>query len=156
MTQKKMKLAHALQERADINIKIEQLKTRLLNNALVQEGEKSSENPIELLKELDNSIKRLEYLISRINITNASTYTSNGKSITELIALKDTISLKISVYREFLNSASSTTSRYARSEIKIISNINVKKFQKNLDLLSKELRNIDNSIQELNWNVELV
>lgn len=128
----------------------------MLNNALVQEGEKSSENPIELLKELDNSIKRLEYLISRINITNASTYTSNGKSITELIALKDTISLKISVYREFLNSASSTTSRYARSEIKIISNINVKKFQKNLDLLSKELRNIDNSIQELNWNVELV
>ncbi len=33
-----MKLAEALQERADLNRKIEQLKSRLNNNVLVQEG----------------------------------------------------------------------------------------------------------------------
>ena len=33
-----MKLAEALQERADLNRRIEQLRDRLENNALVQEG----------------------------------------------------------------------------------------------------------------------
>ena len=45
-----MKLAEALQERADLNIKIEQLKARMMNNALVQEGERPSENPADLQK----------------------------------------------------------------------------------------------------------
>ena len=40
-----MKLAEALQERADLNRKIAQLKSRLLNNVLVQEGEKTVEDP---------------------------------------------------------------------------------------------------------------
>ena len=34
-----MKLAEALQERADLNRQIKQLKDRLRNNAVVQEGE---------------------------------------------------------------------------------------------------------------------
>ncbi len=40
-----MKLAEALQERADINRNIQQLKSRLQNNVLVQEGEKTAEEP---------------------------------------------------------------------------------------------------------------
>ena len=43
-----MKLAEALQERADLNRKIEQLNNRLSNNALVQEGEEPAENPEKL------------------------------------------------------------------------------------------------------------
>ena len=35
-----MKLAEALQERADLNRRLEQLRVRLCNNATVQEGEK--------------------------------------------------------------------------------------------------------------------
>ena len=38
-----MKLAEALQERADINRNIEQLKKRLNNNVLVQEGEQTAD-----------------------------------------------------------------------------------------------------------------
>ena len=51
-----MKLAEALQERADINRKIEQLKVRLNNNVLVQEGEKTAEDPDQLKQELDLSL----------------------------------------------------------------------------------------------------
>ena len=40
-----MKLAEALQERADLNRNIEQLKNRLSSNALVQEGEQPVECP---------------------------------------------------------------------------------------------------------------
>ena len=54
-----MKLAEALQERADLNRKIQQLRNRLSLNVLTQEGERPSEDPNELLKELDSSLKRL-------------------------------------------------------------------------------------------------
>ena len=40
-----MKLAEALQERADLNRNIEQLRDRLSRNSLVQEGEQPGENP---------------------------------------------------------------------------------------------------------------
>ena len=53
-----MKLAVALQERADLNIKIEELKGRLSRNILVQEGEKPPEDPKDLKKELDSCINR--------------------------------------------------------------------------------------------------
>lgn len=48
-----MKLAEALQERADLNRKISSLRGRLENVVLVQEGEEPVENPRELLGELD-------------------------------------------------------------------------------------------------------
>ena len=45
-----MKLAESLQERADLNRKIEQLRMRIQNNVLVQEGEKPAEKPEKLMK----------------------------------------------------------------------------------------------------------
>ena len=51
-----MKLAEALQERADLNRKIEELRRRLGNVLLVQEGEEPAEDPTELLNELDGAI----------------------------------------------------------------------------------------------------
>ena len=65
-----MKLAEALQERADLNRRIESLRVRLNTNAIVQEGEKTPEEPQELLKELNRCTVRLEELIKKINITN--------------------------------------------------------------------------------------
>ena len=75
-----MKLAEALQERADLNRKIEQLCVRLNNNAIVQEGENPAENPQDLLNELNDSVERLENVIARINKTNCVTIVE-GKSI---------------------------------------------------------------------------
>jgi hypothetical protein len=65
-----MKLATALSERADLQRRIEELGGRLNRNAKVQEGEKPSENPNELLEELNKNFARLEELIARINHTN--------------------------------------------------------------------------------------
>ncbi len=42
------------------------------------------------------------------------------------------------------------------SEIKIISTVPVAKIQKDVDALSKELRETDELIQELNWTTELL
>ena len=48
-----MKLAEALQLRADLKRQIEQLSNRLYNNAVVQQDEKVNEEPQELLKQLN-------------------------------------------------------------------------------------------------------
>ena len=149
-----MKLAEALQERADLNKKIEQLRSRLEANATVQEGEQPAEDPNELLKELNSSIARLELLIAKINMVNCHTST-NGKTLTELLAEKDCLSLNINTLQNLRNSASRLAQRATRSEIKILSAIDVKSLQSEIDKLSKRLRIVDNCIQEANWSTTI-
>ena len=113
-----MKLAEALQERADLNRRIEQLRYRLSNNVLVQEGEKPLEDPAALLEELESSFTRLEWLIARINLTNCAVKVE-GRSLTELIARRDVLSLRAEAYRRLVEEASQNTHRATRTEIKI-------------------------------------
>ncbi len=150
-----MKLAEALSSRADIRTRISQLESRLYNNAKVQEGEAPAEDPEALLKETDILISELEKLVTRINHTNAVT-TSDGESLTSLLARRDCLKLKLDIMRNFLSNASSTVSRGMRSEIKILSTVDVKEQQKKVDELSKELRELDVRIQSLNWSVDLI
>ena len=145
-----MKLAEALQERADLNRRIESLRVRLNTNAIVQEGENTPEDPQELLKELNRCTVRLEELIKKINITNCFTIV-DGTSITAMIAKKDVLTTKISVYRDFLGCASNVAQRAKRTEIKILSTVDVAALQKEIDDMSRDLRLIDNKIQAANW-----
>ena len=150
-----MKLAEALQESADLNRNIEQLRSRLVNNVIVQENEKPAEDPQALIKELDGAVSRLEELMKRINQTNCMTI-SEGKSITELIAARDALKVKIAVYNDIVSNASQTARRARMSEIKILSAVDVRKLQKKIDDMSKEFRLTDNKIQALNWSTELM
>ena len=149
-----MKLAEALQERADLNRTIDQLRRRLTDNAQVQEGEEPAEDPAELLKELDGSIARLQELISLINLANAKTV-YEGKTLTEMIAERDVLREQTDIYRELVSAASTTVYRARNSEIKILPSVNVRKIQKKTDDLSKKLRQLDVKIQELNWTTEI-
>ena len=149
-----MKLAEALQERADLNIRISQLNARLDANATVQEGEKPAEDPLALLTELDGCVKRLERLIAAINLTNCSTVTE-GKTLTEWLARRDVLRTHLNILRGLVSSASRLTQRAARTEIKILSAIDGPAMQKEIDALSKELRVIDNRIQACSWSTEL-
>ena len=146
-----MKLAEALQERADLNRNIEQLRKRLNSNVLVQEGERTAEEPERLKRELDASVERLAYLISRINLTNSQTKV-DGRTLTELIARKDALILKISVYKDIVYTGSQTSYRARNTEIKIKAAISVTDWQDEIDKMAKELRLLDNKLQENNWN----
>lgn len=150
-----MKLAEALQERADLNRNIEQLKSRLKNNVLVQEGEKTVEEPENLKKRLDACIERLAYLIAKINRTNCETKLE-GQTLTEIIAKKDALSVKIQVYKDIVYVGSQTSHRARNSEIKIKSAISVINWQVEIDKMAKELRQLDNKLQESNWNTVLI
>ncbi len=150
-----MKLAQALILRADTQKRIEQLKVRLLSNAKTQENEKPSEDPKLLLKELDKLTSELFTLICSINLTNSSAK-FDGISLTEMIAKKDALVLKANVLREFATSASQKVDLYSNSEIKILSTVDVAALQKQVDALSKEIRELEMKLQEANWAVELV
>ena len=58
--------------------------------------------------------------------------------------------------REFLDKASEKVTRYSKTEIKILSTVSVSELQKEVDRLSKELRETDEKIQEVNWTTELL
>lgn len=150
-----MKLAEALQERADLNRRIEQLRYRLSNNVLVQEGEKPLEDPAALLEELESSFTRLEWLIARINLTNCAVKVE-GRSLTELIARRDVLSLRAEAYRRLVEEASQNTHRATRTEIKILSAVDVPALQKQADDASRELRLLDNTLQATNWTADLM
>lgn len=150
-----MKLATALSQRSDLQDRLSDLNSRLCNNARVQEGEEPAEDPQELLAELDGATAQLEELIARINLTNASTANESGETLTALLARRDALTRKLQIMRSFLNSASDLTGRATRAEIKVQSTINVRETQKAVDNLSKQLRQLDEDIQELNWTTEL-
>ena len=150
-----MKLAQALILRSDTQKRIEQLKVRLLSNEKTQENESPSEDPKLLLKELDKLTSELFRLICSINLTNSSAK-FDGISLTEMIAKKDALTLKASVLREFATSASQKVDLYSNSEIKILSTVNVAALQKQVDALSKEIRELEMKLQEANWSVDLV
>lgn len=150
-----MKLAEALQERADLNRRIQQLQQRLGNNAIVQEKEKPIEDPKLLLAELDRCVAALEDIITRINLTNCRTQVE-GKTLTEHLARRDALKLKLGAYRDLAYRASQVGQRVSGREIKLFSAVDVPRIQRDADELSKELRLLDNSIQAANWATESI
>ena len=149
-----MKLATALSQRAALQTKLSELSTRLNNNAKTQEGEKPAEDPEELLKQTDRILVQLEDLIARINLRNSRTV-DGGVTLTERLAKRDVLSKRLSVMRSFLDSSSEKVTRYAKTEIRIVSTVDVAKLQKQTDALSADLRALDERIQTLNWTVDL-
>ena len=150
-----MKLAEALILGADLQKRIDQLRVRLNNNAKVQENDEPSEKPEDLLNELDSNINQLKVLIKQINKTNCVTI-SNGQTLADLIAERDTLTLKSNILRGFLNIAGQKVNLYSTTEIKIMSTVDVPALQKELDLLSKKIRETDTELQQANWLTELI
>ena len=149
-----MKLAEALQERADLNRRVAQLRERLSDNALVQEGERPAEDPAEMLAELDSAIDRLEALIAGINRANSDTITQ-GETLTQLLARRDALKLRVEAYQQLLRAASQTWQRATGSEIRVLSAVDVKSLRQRADDLARDMRKLDNRIQALNWTTDV-
>ncbi len=122
----------------------------------VQEGDEPAEDPNELMKELDECLNRLEELIWRINLTNVKTVNEAGKTVTQLMAEKDVLTLRISTLRNTFDRASSQRERYSHSEIKMVTIVDVKQLSKQIDDYSAQLRKLDIEIQALNFQTELI
>lgn len=151
-----MKLAEALSLRKDLQKRIAQLQSRIVNNVKVQEGDEPLENPDDLMGELDANLKQLEELIWRINATNMQCRNAKGESLTQLMARRDVLTMQVNTLRNVFNTASESQSRYSQSEIKMVTVVDVKKLGKKVDDLSAKLRVLDMEIQALNFSSELI
>ena len=151
-----MKLAEALLLRADCQKRMEQLKSRLIGSAKLQEGEVPPENPQKLLVEAEAVADQLMDLIRRINKTNSTTTFVGGSSLADALAERDVLLLRRNIYNDLATFASVRQDRITRSEVKYISAVDVAETRKRADELAKNYRELDARIQELNWKTELV
>ena len=151
-----MKLSEALSLRKDLEMRISGLTDRLENVVKVQEDDEPAESPEELMAELDRCLVQLELLIFNINITNMKVVDENGKSMTKLLAERDVLDKRISILRHTFNCASKRDGRYSRNEIRMVTMIDVKSLRKQLDKYSQQYRQLDNTIQRLNFCYDLV
>jgi hypothetical protein len=151
-----MRLAEALILRADCNKRFEQLKQRIIRSAMVQEGDEPPENPLELIIELESVSNELSSLIKRINRTNSLTEFQEGATLSDALAERDVLLLKREAYNQISLNASVRQDRYSKSEVKYKTTVNVQAIQKQIDELSKSVRELDSRIQETNWKIELM
>jgi hypothetical protein len=151
-----MKLAEALILRADCQKRFAHLKSRLLANAKVQEGDQAAEDPKELAAELERVADQLADLVKRINQTNSATPFAGYGTISDALADRDVLALRRGVYTDLAQAAASTQHLFMRSEVKYVRTIVVVEIQKRADELAKNYREVDARIQELNWQIELV
>lgn len=150
-----MKLAQALQTRADLNRHLSQLKDRLIDSSLVQDGEKPAEDPMKLIQEMEEDIKTLESLVTKINLTNSKTMVE-GTTLTALLSKRDALRQKIQITRAFVEAAREKVDRYTAKEIIVHSTVDVGALQGSLDYLEKKLRLTTDLIEETNWTTELL
>lgn len=150
-----MKLAEALRERKQLQIKMGTLRQKLIDNAIYQEGSKPVEDPAELIKALEATRGELAALIKRINATNLSVKVGDFL-LGDLVVDRDTRIMEVTALNNLIDQASQVSNRYSRSEILVLPSINVKETQKKVDQLAKDIRELDNLIQATNWNTDLI
>lgn len=150
-----MKLAEALIERADLQKRAAQLEERLVQNMQVQEGQEPSEDPRELLQEFLGVVAALDVLLPRIHRANLAARLPGGLTLTDALARRDMLDLRLKVLRRAAAAASERQIRYSNSEVKMIAVIPARDLQKQVDALAKERRELETQIQQANWLTEL-
>lgn len=150
-----MKLAEALSIRKDLSRKTELIKSRLLSNVRLQQGDKPAEDPEGLFKEMDSCLVQLQSLIARINKTNMNTV-SEGRTLTEMMAEKEVLGKRIEILRAVFDKGNETQDRYSRTEIKMVTVIDIKALNRQIEKLSEQLRKLDIKIQGLNFLTDLM
>jgi hypothetical protein len=151
-----LRVAEALAERGDCQKRIEDLKKRLARCARVQEGEQPPENPAELLAEVDRLFERFLHLVTSINRTNAATTFEGAKTVSDAIAEREAIGKKRDLLAQLAETAGTRQDRYSKSEVKFIATVSIAALQKQADQLSKQFRELDTKIQELNWKTDII
>jgi hypothetical protein len=150
-----MKLAEALAERSDCQTRLDDIKKRLSRSARVQEGEQPAEDTSELLAESEKVFVRLLDLISSVNRTNARTLFDSKRTISDAIAERYITGKRRDFLATITDAASTRQDRYSKSEVKFVATVSIAQIQREVDQLSKQFRELDTKLQELNWQTEL-
>lgn len=150
-----MKLAEALLLRADMQKKLESLRTRINKNVIVQEGERPSEEPDALLEQAVAICQQMKKLVFAINEANFQGVTAKGRSLTEALSDRDSLTQQHSIVRAAASSASKPPERYGVKEIRWLKTVDVGALQTTADDLAKTIRDVNAELQSANWQIDL-
>lgn len=147
-----------MNRRSDLQKRIAQVEQRLQGSVIVQEGEEPPERPDELMSELDSLCDELQRLIAQINHTNAGTRLPSGETVTEAVARRDVLGFRINALRGAMRAATDRGlfGRYSRSEIRSVRQVRVADLQALIDGRARELRELDDRLQQHNWTTPMV
>lgn len=150
-----MKLAEALLLRSDLQKDLVWIKEHLAKGSRVQEGEKPAEDPAALIERTEKRASELTTLMVRINSANLAQRDDRGRTLTELLAQRDVLKIKHSIYTAAYAEATGADERYSRSEIRLQRTFDMSDMRRRIEQLSRELRQVNGSIQQLNWQVDI-
>lgn len=150
-----MLLAEALAKRAEAQDRLNRVQERLVEGALIQEGDTPPEDPAELLQEAAGLMQEIETLVRRINHTNAQT-PFEGATLTDAIARRDATLRAKRLYQQVAEAGAGRQTRYSRSEVRFVPTVDVKALRTMADDAAKTYRELDTKIQQLNWSTELI
>jgi hypothetical protein len=153
-----MKLAEALALRAEAVRRIEQLRSRIVDNARYQEGEEPAEDAAALLVHAGQACTELESLIRRINRTNASAR-MGAETVTDALAGRDVLKLRHGIVTAAADAAAGRErgwGRQLRSELTFVSALPVADLRTQADDIARQIRELDTDIQRTNWEVDLL
>jgi Family of unknown function (DUF6847) len=153
-----MKLAEALALRAEAARRIQQLRSRIVDNARYQEGEEPAEDAASLLAQTSQACADLESLIRQINRTNATAQLGAG-TVTDAIARRDVLKLRHNIITTAADAAAGRErgwNRQLRSELTFISALPVADLRAQADDVARQIRELDTEIQRTNWEVDLL
>lgn len=150
-----MKLAQALLLRGDIQKKIASLRERIAKNVLVQEGDAPHEDPNQLLHEAVSAMAELQNLVIAINTANLNHRLPDGRTLTEAMAARDALIQQHALWQAAISATQREPDRYSAREIKWTTMIDVAKLQKQSEDIARQIRELNGTIQETNWKIEL-
>ncbi|WLF79020.1 hypothetical protein PVL30_002770 [Lodderomyces elongisporus] len=153
-----MKLANALKLRANLQTDLKQQESEIRSNLVQQEGLTPSHDSNEQYQKYVLKLGELEKLIVAINYTNTKSrheYNGQQKSITELILRIKEIKQMISLTESVISRGKAPTINTA-SDIRILSCVDMKKYDDKLEQLKSELLNLEMKLEEINWQVDLL
>ncbi|GAA4679294.1 DIP1984 family protein [Frondihabitans cladoniiphilus] len=154
-----MKLAEALINRADLQKRIEQMRSRITANARYQEGEEPSEDAAALLLEVGTLLDALEQLVVAVNLTNASTLLDDGRTMTEALAHRDMLRSRHAILVAAADASSGSGDfggyRQLRSELRQVSALPTSQIRSQADDVARRLRELDVLVQQANWEADL-
>ena len=150
-----MKLAEALVLRADVQKRLAQVAKRAVDQSRFQEGEEPAEDANELMAEHARLSAELERLIVLINKQNLRTEVTPELTMTAALARRDVLVQQHRFITDVADAASSGQDRYAKTEIRYVPAVNVRTIRKQADELARAIRELDTSIQAVNWMTEI-
>ena len=144
-------LAEALNERADAQRRLADLKQRIGDNARVHENGRPAEDPQALLHQAIEVNERIRSLGVAVMITDTATRLPDGTTVTEALAQRKALSRRMRLIAGAADRASDSLSRLGRETALL----DVAALRAEADRLAAQRRALDVEIQRVNWTTEL-